>query len=548
MEIAKAYGYAGLLYGVPRVSPGGNKLAYSQMVDEGIGVFVLDLASGQKRMLHEKVSADDWFQNVDVWPWSPDGKYFVFTHTNLFIVNDDTRKLVGGLPVEGLNGVTSLAWLNSTSLVYVSRAGNLHEIVESPEGQWQELGDRQVKASADHLTLTTKDTICWKKGNYIWSFNLASNRPTVLYHALADKLEDFEYSSKRGQFLVNGSSTSGSAIRRMTYNGGPLENGPLIHTASSAHSVKWLDGEDRFCAYIGSDPAKPEVRCLELGAGAKISSVRLFEHGVVDGLVASPDGARLFIVGTMSNEPASSIWEYTTKSGGLKCLVPGSDYPSAHATRVESQSMTVSLGGRTFNYHVYEPTGLNPKVRGQYPLVIGDTLFKVLDPAYQNRVHGPYWAPMLANAGAYVVIVERPGAWFNEMDRWEEYVDWVWRKMIKNPTIDQNQVYLYATSAETFQLSNYVNEHPSPWRGLILLSPGVLPDLRKLSGLTNPPKILISQGELEGTNRIYQYQLKAAHAGVRVEYVTHPNNAHILLGKKALGQRAEAMMKFVFGD
>jgi hypothetical protein len=270
---------------------------------------------------------------------------------------------------------------------------------------------------------------------------------------------------------------------------------------------------------------------------------------MVEGIAASRDGRKLFVVGAISNEPASSIWEYDVDSRSLRCLVSGVDHPSSHATSVQSHQLTIKWDpGRQFRYHVFEPVGLNPHARKKYPLVIGDTLIKTLDPAYQNRAHGPYWAPMLANAGGYVVIVERPGAWWNEMEHWEEYVEWVYNKMLENPTIDPRQVYLFATSAETQRLSQFVKKRPERWKGLILLSPTEMPDLESLSASKVPPKMLVDQGALEGTNRVHDYQLAAIGHGVRVEYRIHENNDHIILGKKAMGERAENMMDFVFGD
>lgn len=546
-EIARAHGYVGLLFGVPQVNADGSKIVYSQMDDWGIGVFLLDLTSGHKTLVHEKVSADDWFQNVDAWPWSPDGKYFLYTHTNLFVCDGVTGRAINALPVDGLNGVASLVWLNQTSFVYVSRTGNLHEIEEREDHIWREVQGLEIKTGANNLTAISKNEICWQSRNYIWRLNLSDGVATVLFHAQTNRLEGFNYSTKTKFFLVNCLNSVGSSIQQMFIDNGRLENYWSIGVVPSAHEVQPLSDKSQ-CAYIASDAEQSDDRHLELLSRSSTKPLKLFTNGNVDGLDASGDGKKLFIVGAVSNEPAPSIWEYSTTSGELLCLVPGLDHPSPYAIRVPSHEFTVNLNGEIFNYHVYEPVGLNPNAHKKYPVLIGDTLFKVLDPAYENRVHGPYWAPMLANAGAYVVIVERPGSWGNQMERWPDYVDWVYKKMMENPTIDPSQVYLYATSAETMQLSNYVQNYPQPWNGLILLSPAALPDLRALSKLRLPPKILISQGLLEGTNRIYQYQIEALRGGTRVEYYTHENNAHILLGKKAMGERAEAMMKFVFGD
>lgn len=546
-EISRAHGYLGLIYGEPRPNPDGNRIAFSQMSEDGIGVFLLDLTSGKRTLIHEKMSTDDWFRTVDVWPWSPGGEYFAYSHTNL-IVCDAGGKELGQLPVEGFNGVASLTWLDDHSFVYVSKAGNLHQIRMDRPDHWIVADNRRIRAGAEQLTTLSPDIVCWQKANCIWSFNLKSNLANVLFYGGTNRIEDFTYSPETSEFLVTCAGTGANRILRIGFNGNDCIILEPLQASAIAHRAESLNGKNGIFAYICHAPEQPENSYLEILTSKAKTPVKLFEQGKVDAMAASLNGRKLFVVGAISNEPASSIWEYDADSGKLDCVVAGQDYPSSYASRVPSRQMAINLGGRKFNYHVFEPPGLNPDAHHKYPLIIGDTLFKTLDPAYQNRVHGPYWAPMLANAGAFVVIVERPGAWLNEIDRWQEYVRWIHEKMLRNPTIDPDRVYLFATSAETAYLARLVDEDPKPWKGLILLNPGQMPNLEALSKAEFPPKILISQGALEGTNRVQKYQLAGMKRGVRVEYYTHEGSAHILLGKKVLGERAEAMAKFVFED
>jgi pimeloyl-ACP methyl ester carboxylesterase len=132
------------------------------------------------------------------------------------------------------------------------------------------------------------------------------------------------------------------------------------------------------------------------------------------------------------------------------------------------------------------------------------------------------------------------------LDHWEEYVDWVYQKMLSNPTIDPAQVYLWGASAETEHLSNLAQKYPDRWKGLILINPAMLPDLPTLAASPSPPKIFYSQGALEGTNSAVQYQLEAAKNGIQVEFYAHEREAHWVFGKRALGERAEKMMQFIF--
>ena len=131
----------------------------------------------------------------------------------------------------------------------------------------------------------------------------------------------------------------------------------------------------------------------------------------------------------------------------------------------------------------------------------------------------------------------------------------VYNHLAQDQRIDLHQVFLFGTSAETRHLSRLVGQNPVPWKGLILLSPSVLPDVNSSKAVP----ILISTGgssfspglsvENDAAFTVYQkYQQDAWHAGIPVDCVFHPGSGHILMEKSSLRARTRAMVHFVFDN
>jgi hypothetical protein len=110
-------------------------------------------------------------------------------------------------------------------------------------------------------------------------------------------------------------------------------------------------------------------------------------------------------------------------------------------------------------------------------------------------------------------------------------------------------VYLFAVSAETHYLSQMVATNSAPWRGLILLNPGELPDFSKLPRFQPRPKILLDDGgEEHQEDRFKQFQRDALNYGVVVEFYLHPGETHRLVGRDARLERVREEMRFIFEE
>ena len=280
---------------------------------------------------------------------------------------------------------------------------------------------------------------------------------------------------------------------------------------------------------------------------------RLFADGNVNQFAASADGKHLFAVGLVSNEISEGLWHYDLGKASLSCVVPGAGHPSPLVRQIEELHGSITVPdrrpqGRRLDYYLYQPANFNPHEHKKYPLVIGNTLFVNGDPLYQERPHGPLWVQALANGGAFVVVVDRQ-IWGVGMEHWPENVMAVYRGMMQNPAVDQDRVFLFASSGETDHLSKLLTTNCAPWKGVILVNPGALLDIDHLPYAQRIPKFLISLGQLENRDRQLQsYKESALSHGVNVDYLIHAGGTHWLSGATAVRERTEALMHFVLDN
>jgi hypothetical protein len=198
--------------------------------------------------------------------------------------------------------------------------------------------------------------------------------------------------------------------------------------------------------------------------------------------------------------------------------------------------------GRTVNCTVFPPTDFDPHKK--YPLLLGDTMFVTTF----NGDHGRLWIPAISTCGAYVVFAERDD-WWGGMEQWEENIKGVYHALAKDPCIDRQRVFLFASSAETQYLSICLEDSPSLWKGAIFLNPTILPYFSKSLPFQSRPKILISTGgDEQEDDRFKRFQAEALKSGVMVDYVIHASEGHHLVGNAAQLERTRAIMHLMFEE
>jgi len=359
--------------------------------------------------------------------------------------------------------------------------------------------------------------------------------PFIWFTPDVEGLTDFSYSKDNGEFLL--ASAEGQFNFLWQYDP-QTENLSQIQESNSLLDEQWFgDGES---AYY--------VRDFKRGGIIMRDSNGTEEGRELPGVdvlwFQARDDGQIMVLGTVSNTPAAGIWQYDIASKKSNLIVPYSDEPSVYAKRVTPTNIVIRVSsGESLKCTVYVPRNFNPHKK--YPLLIGDTVFT--DAIY--RYQGPDWAPAIANCGGYVVIVERRG-WFGKgLQTWGPDVLTAYNQLTSGLHIDTSQVYLFGSSAETSELSDFVTDSPGLWKGLILLNPSDLPYFTKSPRVQSRPKILISVGgDEDEDNRLKQYQRDSFNSGVIVEYVVHPGEGHHLVGDAAQLARTQAIMHFIFEE
>ncbi len=378
--------------------------------------------------------------------------------------------------------------------------------------------------------------------NLKWFGNslLLPGNPAVWCEPPIPGLLTFNYSKQNGQLLIKQAEANGrNALWRFDPRSDNPDNATRIVEAGSISGEQWAGPRD--CLYASSDRTNQGLVVTDVfGPG----NTRRFQPQTVNWFKVTDDGAKLFFGGTISNEPSVEIAQIDLDSGQMRTAVSYADHPSTYAKAVQLYNVSMQLpSGRTVTCLVFPPANFNPHKK--YPLVLGDTMFVVA----LGGSHVRCWVPTVSSCGAFVIYINR-GDWWQGMDQWEPDILGIYHCLAKDPCIDRRRVFLFATSAETTYLSRCVEQHPGMWAGAIIMGPGQLPDFSKSPPIQSRPRILISTGGQDNYNdeAFKRYQAESLKSGVKVEYVIHPDEGHVVVGNAALLERTRAIMHFIFDE
>ena len=359
---------------------------------------------------------------------------------------------------------------------------------------------------------------------------ITARNPLVWINPGMRGITDFAYSSTTGQLLIR--NEDGPKNTFWVYDS--KDGLSPIMQADSVPGARWVDPQH--FTYVGDRSGHNQIVLAGIHGTEKS---RLFQNGNVSWFGLAPTGSKMLALGTVSNEPSAGIWQYDLGTGQLQSEVAYSEHPYEDAQKISAFHCNIRRDWPPINCTVYPPPNVEPGKK--YPLVISDTVIR--DP-----IHGPMFQSAIADCGAYVAIVERD-YWPAGIEGWATNVLNLYENLKHNPAIDQQRVYLFAASAETQYLSQLVETNPEPWRGIILLNPGQLPDFSKSSRFKPRPKILLSAGSQEDDDeRFKQYQQDALKQGALAEYTISPSETHRFVGKTANLKRLEAVEHFIFDE
>ncbi|HEX7618485.1 MAG TPA: LamG-like jellyroll fold domain-containing protein, partial [Verrucomicrobiae bacterium] len=362
--------------------------------------------------------------------------------------------------------------------------------------------------------------------------SVAPQSAVVTYDTGLDGMTGLAGSKETGQLLISRTENGQDSVWRLDTASGSDANSTKVMEAPSVRDLQWV-GRDKF-VYASREAKQVELVLADLsGKGSK----PLLERGNFDWFKVTPDQKQVFLFGAISNEPAPGIWRYDLSSDAWHPVISSSDSPSIHAPAVVTLHRTLKLPGGNVTYAIYRAANFDRHKK--HPLVLGDTL--LTDPIYSET-----FMTGMAACGATVAVVERPW-WPVGLQQWEQNVQALYEQLKQDPTVDTQQVYLFAAGDEVPYMCRLVEPNPAPWRGLIETGSGQLPDFSDAPRFQLRPKILVCFGELlRMGDQLDGYQQDMLPQGALVDYVVAPGETMRYVGEAAKRERIEAMERFIF--
>jgi hypothetical protein len=345
------------------------------------------------------------------------------------------------------------------------------------------------------------------------------------------------YARETGELLISRTNSARDSIWLLNAADGANAAPTQIKEAQSARDPQWA-GPNQFI-YASRLDTRFRLALADLAGNDKKQLLQLWGNGSFEWFQVTPDQKQVFLLGKLNNASVPGIYRNDLASGEWHPVISSSDRPTPLAPAVESSSRNLSMAGSSATYTFFRPA--NYDAHKKHPLVIGDTV--ITDPIY-----GESFMTSMAACGACVAVVGRP-YWDGGIQQWGENVQLLFEQLKHDPSVDASRVYLFAASAETYYLSQFLKTNSAPWRGVILLNPGMLPDFSKSPWFQSRPKMLIDAGgEEHEEGRFQKYQKESLNSGVVVEFYTHPGETHRTVGIIAKLQRARELKHFIFEE
>lgn len=506
----------------------GSQVLFAQSSDRGVGIQVLNIQTGKRQTVFDLPEGRIWGGSLLLLEWSPDDTMLAYAkpakgkQQQVVLCSAATATKVGALSVAGL--IKGFQWLSADAFVYLNNTNDIYAAVRKGDGTWAQ--SRKFKGVAQPpvtgFTALSATVLAWQQSGAIWRLDLARGEPERLWRPETNRLISSYYSTGSGQMIVHAQNRDQShQILALD-----LQTRAVFPMARVAEpdigKVNWVNGGKGF-AFECHDHWGDS---LYLRRGTDETAERLFAEGEVIDFKARRD--KVFIYGSEGNEPPG-IWEYSLGTGAARCLVASTEKPFSFGKAVQHTWGTLTNGSRVITYQAWSPAHLSRQDRR--PLILSQTASRWN--AY------PYLA---AAAGCQLVAVSRK-SWDEGLEHWEEDVLAVQSEFANRAGVDRKRVYLYGYSAETYRISNLAASRPDLWKGALLVSPSVLPDLSKC----RLARLLVDAAELDPgqRERLSAYQAEAARAGVEVELVLHPNARHVSWSRTTEQARVERFAAYL---
>ena len=502
----------------------GHALVYFMETETGLGTYFCDATGGHRKLLFEQRERY-YAGDLSIVAWSPDDRFFACAYKFDVAPQPPSRKLViydgnSGEPVVKIEALwdSKFIWLSAHAFAYSRFNGAWLKYEENADGKW---GQTQIiKKFADgdlkNLTATSGQSVAWQQGGAILTYDFATGDREKIWESTTNSLENFTYSAKTGDFLLTCRDRYGRVFitfRPQTF--GDQENS-ILGMTRDALPTSHADLSEAQGTYI-----------FDIKTGTASAPIQVVWNGMVEYYRLAGD--HLYFTGNQADSPPG-IWEYNVKSKVFNCLDSSLKGRLKYTQLVvPTTGVCTSETGEQVNYHVWTPPHLTPGKK--YPLIIGQTHYMWFN-----------CQQVAANGGFFFAAGDRI-SWWNGLNNWSTDVMALYEQFAKNSNIDTNQVYVFATSAESWPLAQLVAAKPDLWRGVILFEAGAQPDLSQ----THFPRMYLEAGADDGgtVKQLTKYQETAARTGVPATLILQDGVQHITRSIATERERTRQLAQFL---
>ena len=505
-------------------SSDGHGLVFFQETETGLGTYFWDAAIGKSKYLFEQ--REKWYAGeLGIVAWSPDDRFFACAFKSDPGTREPTRDIniydgTSGEPVMKITALwdSKFTWLSSHSFAYTRYNQTWLVYEQKADGNWvqTQIVNRFGDGDLNNLTAIPPHSVAWQHGGDIWTYDFTSGDSEKIWESTTNILLSFTYSEETGNFLLECNDENGPLSICFRPPRSWEKQGTILSMTRNSNRARYADlslDHGRYSFIIKTKANSEPLHFVWSGA------VEYYKFA----------GDYLYFTGNLPDGPPG-IWQYNIESKEVQCL---DSCLKGHFQYTKMVIPILGLGtnasGEPMSYHVWAPAHVSPGTK--YPLILGQTHCMWF--SYEQ---------VAANGEWFFAFVDRP-SWRDGLSNWKKDVMGLYSVLAKNPNIDTNRVFLFATSAETHYLSQLVAEKPDLWRGVILFDPTAEPD----SANAHLSEMFIASGTFDENDAkaLTKYQDEATKAGVPVKFILQDGVQHITRSIATERERTRQFARFL---
>jgi predicted esterase len=509
----------GRILDAPVVNNSGSMLLFAQEIPNGVGVFLENLTTLKRTQIQSMKTVEiEGKKSFRLFGWSPDDNYLAFSAVTV-ATNQNNKKYQEIVVCDGTTGAVKSSvdissstprpelgvWLTMNSIAILNYSHKLMIFNLETDKNLGPFGKKGLVQSIrlensgpyDLVRVSDRSVAYCDKGN-IWTLDIPASHPIQLTHFSDTTLEWLDYSPKAGKYLF--CLTRGNDVtNRYVYEFVPNAiTDPVQLTDSYSFKGQWLQNDVGFaCVCTEGDKSY-----LAIKSDDKTINTNVFAAGSIRSYAISPQRDTIYAVASLRYK-GQSIWEYNIFNKSLRDVLPLAQ-PADSSSKIilPVSASAVNTNGETVEYYYVPPAKLVSKKK--YPAVLD--LYPVN--RYDQNVQ------ILANADVFYVSATRLG--LNDWQLVAKPADIlaVYNEMLKNRNIDSKRIYICGRSFSTGAVTEMANDYTILWRGIILFSPVVFPQIPV--NIVKYPSLFIAIGDEDDVSLQNQCNLLWQNACARL--------------------------------